>query len=382
MTIRRRPNGYYQWRDRVPGRGMVHRTLGTKSRKLALRRGAAVDALLDRRLDLVDAWIEDRLDLRQVVEAYESGRIDRLDGFLEASRVPTLAVAVESLLAARKTDVGKRTLQGYRAGLTFLREFHGDGIPVDEAFTPEAIQAFRSSRADLVKPATVNNNLVALSVLATHALERGWITHRPVIKKLRTDPVTIWLEGSEIAAYMAELRSAFRPIMSFLILTGCRLGEAERLRVQDLRLADDDAWATIDSTGGTRVKTPGSVRAVPLADDLVAALRRRIEDEGLAGSDKVFAPIPRRTVQKEHIRARDRAGIRKDYTIHRHRDTFAVTVARRGMPLPTLQRILGHKTIQQTMKYAGYSPSYQDAARYLNAESSGSISGPAEKARR
>ena len=63
-------------------------------------------------------------------------------------------------------------------------------------------------------------------------------------------------------------------------------------------------------------------------------------------------------------------GLPKGYTIHRHRDTFAVTMARRGMPLPTLQRILGHKTIQQTMKYAAFQPDYADVDRYIHPERS------------
>lgn len=361
MSPRKRPNGVYQWRANVPGRGDVARSLRTKSRAIARRREAAIAALLERgRLDLVLPWIDGALSLLELVEAYESNRVDELMAKVRASSAPELAVAVEAALAWKKPDVRPRTLERYTDGLTHLREFHGDDVRVDEALTAEAVQAFKAARLDVVKPGTVNKDLQAVSILATFAHERGWITSRPTVKKLRVDWQTWAIDSAERAAYMVQLRPAFRPIMAFLLGTGCRLGEAERLRVQDLTLGDRPTASIRYS------KTSAGVRPVPLARSLADTLRARIEDEGLVGSDLVFEAIPRRTLQKEHRRATKAAGLPPQYTIHRHRDTFAVMVARRGMPLTTLQKILGHRTIAQTMKYASYAPGYDDAAPFLD----------------
>jgi integrase len=55
------------------------------------------------------------------------------------------------------------------------------------------------------------------------------------------------------------------------------------------------------------------------------------------------------------------------YTIHDHRHSAAVALARAGMPLNLLQRQLGHKDISQTMQYAEFHPQYGDVAMYLDA---------------
>lgn len=54
-----------------------------------------------------------------------------------------------------------------------------------------------------------------------------------------------------------------------------------------------------------------------------------------------------------------------DYTIHDHRHTSAVHLARAGMPLPVLQHRLGHRTLEMTMRYASFHPDYHSAAPYL-----------------
>ncbi len=112
-------------------------------------------------------------------------------------------------------------------------------------------------------------------------------------------------------------------------------------------------------------KTPNGVRVVSVPEWCATVLRDRIDEKGLDGTDPVFTPIPRRAVQREHTRAVKAAGIRSDYTIHRHRDTFGVSMARAGMPLGVLQHQLGHGTIQQTMKYARFHPDYHDAKPYF-----------------
>ncbi|WP_425155513.1 tyrosine-type recombinase/integrase [Candidatus Palauibacter sp.] len=111
---------------------------------------------------------------------------------------------------------------------------------------------------------------------------------------------------------------------------------------------------------------PCRYRAIPR--DTARQLEARIHEVGLQGSDPVFQAISASTILAEHHRAIRLVGIRRDYTIHRHRDTYAVTMARRGMPLPALQRILGHTNIQQTMKYASFQPDYGDVARYIDPE--------------
>ena len=54
-----------------------------------------------------------------------------------------------------------------------------------------------------------------------------------------------------------------------------------------------------------------------------------------------------------------------EYTIHDDRHTTAVALARAGIPLHILQRQLGHKHIEMTMKYATFHPDYNDVAPHF-----------------
>ncbi|WP_425153920.1 tyrosine-type recombinase/integrase [Candidatus Palauibacter sp.] len=376
MTLRRRSNGFYQYRGTIPGRGDVARTIGTRRVGVARRRYAAIRALIERgRLDLINGWLDGLISLAQIVEAYDSGRIDRLTRTLAAAHVPALEEACDEVLRTRRPDVRATTLERYATGFQHLVAFHGASVPVNRALTQEAVGEFKAHRLAKVKPGTVNKDLQTVSLLSHHAQRKGWIRERPVIRKIGVAPKTITIHPSEQAVYLAGLRPPFRPILAFLLAAGCRLAEAECLTVDDVRQLEDGSWwASI-----TRAKTTAGVRSIPIPRSTAEQLATRIDEQGLLGADPVFQPIPRRTVQKEHERVAKVIGLPKGYSIHRHRDTYAVTMARRGMPIPALQRILGHKTIQQTMKYAAYQPEYADVQRYVDPEfvSPGTKSGTA-----
>jgi Phage integrase family len=56
------------------------------------------------------------------------------------------------------------------------------------------------------------------------------------------------------------------------------------------------------------------------------------------------------------------AGVRK-VKMHRFRDTFAVNKLRDGVDVRTLQRWLGHETVEQVMEYCAWLDSQSEAAR-------------------
>ncbi len=359
--MKRRSNGVWYFKKRLPGIGSVERSLGTKSRTRAHRLESMVVSLHEAgRLDLMHAWLEGDTTLAELQEHYEAGTTHDLVRLVRGGRT-TLSEAIDETLDAKAADVRPATLEVYRTGLKhFLRIAH-DGR-VAEKLTTAIIRDFKKARHqdEGVKPQTANNDLQAVSILASYAQERGWISERPIIKRFKSAPKTIWLEGPDVAAYMANLRPAFRPLMQMLVGTGIRLGEAENLRVCDVRFSGDACEASVEDS-----KTPNGVRVISVPDWCADVIQARIEADSLDGTDGIFAPIPRRTVQKEHTRAVMAAGIRRDYTIHRHRDTFATSMARAGMPLGVLQHQLGHGTIQQTMKYARFHPDYNDAKPYF-----------------
>jgi len=377
----KRSNGVLYIKRRLPAVGHVYRSLGTKSR----RRARQYEDVLLRvcelgHTDLVRSWMHRRLTLAELVEAYETGRLAKLRS--RRSSVP-LSRAISAAVRWKDPDVASSTLQRYETGLDYFREFCGPGATVRESLTTDHVQAFKKHRlAAGVKHETVNNDLGAVSILSTYCLEQGWIETRPKVKRFKSKVRIRYLEGDQIRVYMATVRQPFRPLFQLLVGTGMRLGEAEGLRVCDLRFGKDGARALIEES-----KTAEGVRPVFVPKWAASALQAHVEAENLAGTDSVFS-IPRRTVQKEHKRACKLAGL-PPYTIHDHRHTAAVLLARARMPLPLLQQQLGHTRIDMTMRYARFHPEYGDVAPYfeqvgeslglgLAGNSSGNTTEPAE----
>lgn len=354
-----RGNVYYIDRT-LAGVGRIHRSLRTKNGNRAQVLEAMLVSLHEQgRLELVRAFSEGDVAIAELAEAYETGRLHELARRLRTAS-PSLEDAIDAALQDKKPDVKATTLNRYETGLDHFQRILGPETQVREALTTDRIQEFKATRLEEgAAKETVNNGLIAVSILATYALRQGWIEERPEIRKYESKVRINYLTADEIRTYMAALRPAFRPLFELLVGTGLRLGEAENLRVCDLRFDDGEARASVKDA-----KTPTGTRSVFLPGWVTESLQDHLEETDREGTDPVFT-IPRRTVQKEHNRACGVAGIH-DYTIHDHRHTAAVQLARAGMPLDLLQRQLGHANITQTMRYARFHPEYGDVERFFD----------------
>lgn len=129
-------------------------------------------------------------------------------------------------------------------------------------------------------------------------------------------------------------------VITVLLDTGIRIGEfcsltRENLDWQGRRL-------TVVGKGGRR-------RVVPLTERAMALLEAQLAIQGRIG-------IPARTAEEIVARVARRAGITKKVSPHVLRHTFAVRALQRGISLPSLQKILGHKHLQTTAIYLNISP--------------------------
>ena len=90
-------------------------------------------------------------------------------------------------------------------------------------------------------------------------------------------------------------------------------------------------------------------RVVPLS------IRARIIVELYFESHPKLA-MSRRTIHRLIRRVAERAEISRPVSAHVLRHSFAVTAIRRGISLPTLQRLLGHEDLATTQLYLNMSP--------------------------
>ena len=69
------------------------------------------------------------------------------------------------------------------------------------------------------------------------------------------------------------------------------------------------------------------------------------------------------TAQKVFVRTKRQSGVAKDGGIHSLRHAYATHQLEAGLPVHQLQRLLGHRNLQSTMRYVNWVPSAQRSAR-------------------
>ena len=80
------------------------------------------------------------------------------------------------------------------------------------------------------------------------------------------------------------------------------------------------------------------------------------------------APMSRASVQGAFLKARLRAGISKrGISLHSLRHSYATHLLEAGVPLPTIQRYLGHSSLETTTVYLHLTPEgQQQAVAHIN----------------
>lgn len=158
-------------------------------------------------------------------------------------------------------------------------------------------------------------------------------------------------------------------------LTGMRQGELIALRWRDVDWQAARIRVRRNFVRGEfgTPKSKRSTRAVPMIDRLAGELDRLAKATAWGGDDDlVFAhpgtgrPLDRSKLLKRFKTAMRAAGLGNrlgegGITFHSLRHTFGTQMAAQGVPMRTLQELLGHRDFKTTLLYADYSPSAHEA---------------------
>jgi integrase len=139
--------------------------------------------------------------------------------------------------------------------------------------------------------------------------------------------------------------------------TGLRQGELLALRWEDVDLKTGILRVRQSVTRGhvTEPKS-GRGRDVPLSDDALSAFKEQRHLRGpLVFCDDEGKMLVKTECKWPLWRACQRAGLRRiGWHVLRH--SFASHLAMRGVPLKVVRELLGHATMDMTMRYAHLSP--------------------------
>ncbi len=249
--------------------------------------------------------------------------------------------------------------------------------------TRPAVERWIAGRIDSGRsPKTIRRNLSGVRAVLNFGVERGYLSENPLatlpMPRIDDDDRERYLSGDEEARLSAALRSRddelkakrdryndwrqarhkspllnlsnlaygdyLSPMVVLSIHTGLRYGELTAIEWRDVI----DDMLTVRSNITKSQKT----RHVPLNPNALEALNqwRAMRD----GEGRIF---PVDSVRKAWLGVLNAADI-TDFRWHDLRHHFASQLVMNGIPLRTVQKLLGHSTIAMTERYSHLAPGH------------------------
>jgi integrase len=244
----------------------------------------------------------------------------------------------------------KRSFDRDKRSVMKLSAFFGNRLLKD--ITPAQVEKYLhkrlgepSYRKHSTKPATIVRELACMSHIFNNAIRNGKAERNPV-KGVERPPEhnerDRVLSQEEYVRLYTECPAHLKSIVKVAYHTGMRRGEILNMR-----------WGQLDLKEGFINLPPGAKnkpgRLVPLNGELMEMFRAM--PKGLPVVP-VFARDgkPIRDFREAFEAAVKRAGI-ENFTFHDLRHTFNTNAYRAGVPIPTIMKITGHKTLTMFKRY-------------------------------
>src|SRR5262249_17604732 len=172
-------------------------------------------------------------------------------------------------------------------------------------------------------------------------------------------PDTDYLSSDECLLLTSHADGVVSEMILMALRTGMRQGEFKGLQ-----------WSSIDWNNRVvvvkhsrcdREKTIGApksnrIRSIPLGPDVYEILYTRKRSTGYVLTNAKGGPLNHSWLTYYLDKVCKKASLRR-ITWHVLRHTFASQLAMKGVPLNTVQTLLGHSSIIMTMRYAHVAPS-------------------------
>lgn len=260
------------------------------------------------------------------------------------------------------------TVKGHKSTLERFNKTVDAEEPV-EVLVKDVVR-FRNEQYEEKKAGTVNTMLKRIKKFFSWCEDKGYIDVSPAKEvKLLTEGEQLpkWLDEKQEDFLVKLVKKTFlgnevkkksyrEPAMIYLMLkAGLRVGEVVSLKWDEVQL--------IDNRGKVLVRGKGQQqRTVPLISDVVEILKKYKEETDASGYlfERSGKPVTERSVQKLVAKFKDASNKNVNLNeLHPHvlRHTFAHNLAKDGMALESIARVLGHMkndgtpNIQQTIRY-------------------------------
>ena len=289
------------------------------------------------------------IEAKLLAEIVEGTYYEKLIG-----RNKTFRDLMDKFLKVHAPKVSGNMQRSYRTSLNHLDSFFGKSNLL--SITPRNISRYKMLRNDeSAASATINRELAMLSKAFNMAVkEWEWLKDNPVAKVPREkedNERDRWLTVGEEVSLLENCPEWLGDIILFNLHTGLRQDELLSL-----------TWDRVDVFRKTiliKDTKNGKPRTVPLnktalgileSKASVISIRNRIVFHSMCGTK-----IDKHNLRRAFVIAMERARI-EDFTFHGLRHTFATRLAQSGVDLYKISKLLGHKDIKTTQRYAHHCP--------------------------
>lgn len=220
----------------------------------------------------------------------------------------------------------------------------------------------KGEKPKLVKPATINRELALLKNMFTKAMAWKYIDENPAKKDVRMfqerQTVMRILEGEEIQRLIDSANGYLKTIVILALNTGMRRTEILKLRWNDIDFIDRFIFVK-----ETKSNVP---RKIPMNDLVYKTLKEKKQSNEFV----FYNPKTRNRIKdiKTAFKTLCSQAEIKGIRFHDLRHTAATLMIMKGVDLVTVKEILGHASINTTMRYAHPTPENKRRAVHILGE--------------
>ncbi|MGH0000121.1 tyrosine-type recombinase/integrase [Pseudovibrio ascidiaceicola] len=316
--------------------------------------------------ETLDEAIAKKAELK---DAIENGK--KVSSRRSNARCWTLKEALTKTLQLPKPE-GWRGISYEKQAIININDamsFMGEDITLDKV-TRVLIDAWVGScEAKGLSDSTINRKISCLSKVLKVALNFGGLDALPNVPKFRKEPVNrirqVTPEEERKLFHYCEMfgRKDIADIITILLDTGMRCSELWNVRVEDV----DHSNRLLLIYGKENVGTKnGGYRSVPMTLRVAEILKHMERQAGERGG--IYFDFTNSKLRHQWDRIRQHMGLTDDESFSPHvlRHTCCSRLVRGGVPMPVVQKWMGHKTITTTMRYAHLMPKdLMEAAKVL-----------------
>ncbi|HEY0054309.1 MAG TPA: site-specific integrase [Pedobacter sp.] len=259
------------------------------------------------------------------------------------------------------TEFAPGTMQRYQTSYDHTKAFIRWKYSVDDLEIKDLNYEFVSDYAYWLKGIRKCNHNSSMKYLANfkkivlECIKKGWITSDPFIgfKTTRKEVVRVALTNAEINSiatkkFDCERLEYVKDIFIFSCYTGLAYIDVKKLRrSQIVQGADGEQWII---TKRQKTDSPTRLPILPVAMEIM----NKYKDHPKCSIDDYVLPVLTNQKMNAYLKEiADTCGINKNLTFHIARHTFATTITlSNGVPIETVSKMLGHKSLKQTQHYA------------------------------